>query len=212
MSLKTTMRVLLSGALILTMLVSVAAAQDDEVENILINSDFVDGTNGWTLGAGGNSAGTIAIDNQEDSPVDIGNVMYADITAVGPDGWNPELHSPSFPVEANETFTASFWAKADGSRPLNVKFEQLETYTGPSQSFTLTEEWVEYHLSPVMTVDSPPLVVLHIAFNNVVGEVWFSHFRVYEGEYVEEELDEGPKIAVTPTHRLTTTWGQIKNR
>jgi hypothetical protein len=58
---------------------------------------------------------------------------------------------------------------------------------------------------------SPPNVVIHIQFNNIKDDVWFDHFRVYQGEYVPEELGQ-PKISVTPMGRLATAWGQIKSR
>jgi len=204
--------VLLLGLLVLAMLVSGAAAQDDEIENMLNNPDFEMGVEGWTIGSlADGAAGQLTIDKKEDAIV--GSVLWAQIDGVGNDAWEPEIHSPNFAVELGKTYTCSFWAKSEPGikRPLTVKFEQLETWTGPSQTFIITDEWAEYHLSPVMTMGSPPNVVLHIAFNFLKDDVWFSHFRVYEGQYVEEDLGQ-PKISVTPMGRLATAWGQIKSR
>ena len=108
-------------------------------------------------------------------------------------------------------YTASFWAKTEegAAMPIQVKFEQLDTWTGPSQNFSITDEMTEYHFSPNMTMDSPPQVVIHTRVN-AIGNIWFSHFRVYEGKYVEEDLEGRPRIAVTPMDRLATTWGALK--
>jgi len=212
MRLHTTMvGILLSCMFVLTMLVSGAAAQDDEIENIVPNPDFLDGTNGWTISGG---FGVLSVDNKEESPTGT-PVLMATINSVGAENWEPEIHSPSFPLKNGETYTYSFWAKAEegSNRTLGPALEQLETYVSIGQGITLTDQWVEYHYTGIWThPTSPPQVVIHIGFQLQTDDVWFSHFRVYEGEYVEEEIDEGPKIAVTPAHRLTTTWGKIKNR
>ncbi len=201
----------LSIVLAIAMLVSTAAAKDDDFENLLTNPDFETGTNGWSISA---QWGGLSIDDKEESPAgEDYAVMLATINGAGPDAWNPELHSPPFFVDAGEMYTLDFWAKTEEGvvRPLGIKFEQLETWTGPSTTTEVTEEWQLFSYSPVMTVQSPPNVVIHMAYNGALEDVWYSHFRVYEGEFVEEELG-GPKIAVSPKGRLATAWGQIKSK
>jgi len=204
--------VLLSFILALAMLISHAEAQD-EIENLVQNPDFMASTAGWSIGAGGNdgAGGALSIDNKEEA-IGEGNCLLAQIDALGAGG-GPEIHSPAFDVELGETYTVSFWAKTEEgvAMPIQVKFEQLDTRTGPSQNFSITDEMTEYHFSPNMTVDSPPQVVIHTRVN-AIGNIWFSHFRVYEGKYVEEDLEGRPRIAVTPMDRLATTWGEIKSR
>ena len=207
--------IVLVGIFLAGVLASGATAIDDEIENMLTNPDFESGTAGWTMGSmADGAAGGISIDNKEDSPAGFGQVFFAQIDGVGNDAWEPEIHSPSFDVELGEIYTVSLWAKTEPevSRTIGVKFEQLETWTGPSKTFTITDEWAEYYFSPVMTMDSPPQVVIHIQFNNVKDDVWFAHFRVYEGEYVEEDLEGLQRIAVTPMERMATAWGKIKSR
>jgi hypothetical protein len=209
MNVKINISVLLSFVIALIFLASWAVAQDDEIENMLSNPDFEEGLTGWSISA---QWGTLSIDKKEESPS--GHpVMMATINDVGANAWEPEIHSPTFAVENGEQYTVDFWAKTEpGSvRPIGVKFEQLDTWTGPAQTFTLTEEWQQIVFSPVMTMDSPPAVVIHIQFNNIKDDVWFSHFRVYEGEFMEEELGL-PKIAVNPQDRLSITWGHIKGK
>ena len=201
--------VLLLCIFALTMLVSGAATQD-EIENMLTNPDFENGTTGWSFGE------SLTIDWDEDPIGGLGQVAFAEVNNVGPEAWNPEIHSPPFNLENGKTYTYSFWAKAEegSARTLSPSFEQLDTWVGMGSTITLTDEWQEYHFTGVWTdPSSPPAVVIHIGFDLQLDDVWFSHFRVYEGEYVEEEDIEGQqKIAVTPMGRLATAWGQIKSR
>jgi hypothetical protein len=201
--------IVLVGILLAGMLVSGAIAIDDEIENLLTNPDFESGTQGWSIGA----EGQLSIDNKEESPT--GHlVMMAAINAVGADDWVPEIHSPKFDVDSGEKYTVDFWAKTEPevTRTIGVKFEQDQTWVGPATTITLTDEWQLFVYSPVMTMDSPPQVVIHIQFNKQLEDVWFCHFRVYEGEYVEEDIEGQRRIAVTPVDRLTTAWGKVKSR
>ena len=204
--------VLLSGILALAMLVSGAAAQDDEIENLLTNPDFEKGTTGWSFG------GMMDIDFDEEPVGGFGQVAYFNALVVGPNAWEPEIHSPPFNLANGKQYTYSFWAKAGeegAGRTLSPRFEQLDTWVGIGQDITVGEDWQEYHFTGAWNhPSSPPAVVIHIGWNLQEGGVWFSHFRVYEGDWVEEDIEiEGQKkISVTPAGRLATTWGQIKSR
>jgi hypothetical protein len=189
--------VLLFGILVLAMPISGMAA----VKNLAGNPDFVKDTEGWSLSA---DYGTLDIDKNE-TGIAGGNAVLANITSVGANAWEPEIHSPAFDLAIGKQFTMSFWAKADKARPIGAKFEQLDLWGGPSQDFNLTTNWAEYHFVPLMDIGSPPQFVIHLQFNGEAGKVWFSHFLVYEGDFVSETLSP-----VTPANRLTTTWGDIK--
>jgi hypothetical protein len=181
------------------------------IDNLVTNPDFEEGTNGWTLNTGGNSAGLL---KTEKGGV-VGDCLFAQIDAVGPNAWNPEIHSPSFSVKAGKIYTCAFWAKTEQgkTRPLYVKFEQLDTWQGPGKTITITDEWTEYYLSPNMTVQSPPLVVIHIDFRMQKEDVWFDHFRVYQGEYEKEDIQLGGEgMAVRANGKLVTLWADIKSR
>jgi hypothetical protein len=205
-------RVLLLSALILSVLVSGAAAK--EIENILPNPDFEVNTAGWSISGG---FGSIAIDQKEDPVGGIGNVIYAQIDSVGANAWEPEIHSPPFDLEQGEMYTYSFWAKCEPEeiRPLSPSFEQLDTWVGMGQSITVTDEWQEFHYTGIWNnPSSPPQVVIHIGFDFQLVDVWFSHFRVYNDQYEEEDLEINGqrRIAVTPLGSIATAWGKIKSK
>ena len=198
-------------------------AQD--VENMIVtNNDFDVDTNGWSLSAmGGNVLHWVEPGDGPEGPA--GPYVWAQIVDVGPEAWNPEIHSPTFNVKNGKQYTVSFWAMAvegdevdelefvDTPRPLSIKFEQLDTWTGPSTNITITGEWAEYSYSPNMTMGSPPAVVIHFGFDLKDTDVLLDHFRVYEGEYVDEGLVFGEQAyAVHPRAKLATSWAQLKTK
>ena len=70
----------------------------------------------------------------------------SEIIALGTNGWHVKTHSDYlFQVEANETYTVRFWAKANSaSATLKVVFqsEVAGSYQGVNQ--TLTQQWQQY--------------------------------------------------------------------
>jgi len=203
---------LLASVLILAMLASGASAQ--KVKNMLLNPDFEIEIGGWSIGGG---QASLAIDKEEKSVGGIGNAVYAQIDAVGAANWEPEIHSPAFDLEQGEIYTYSFWAKCEPEeiRTLSPSFEQLITYVGMGQGITVTDEWQEFHYTGIWNnPTSPPQVVIHIGFNLQLVDVWFCHFRVYNDQYQEEDLEipGEERIAVTPVGNMATAWGKIKNR
>jgi hypothetical protein len=181
---------------------------------MLTNPDFEVNTAGWSISA---AFGTLTIDKKEDPVGGIGNVVYAQINSVGAENWEPEIHSPPFDLENGETYTYSFWAKCEPEeiRTLSPQFEQLDTWVGMGQGITVTEEWQEFHYTGIWNnPTSPPQVVIHIGFNLQLVDVWFCHFRVYNDQYEEEdlEIDGQRRIAVTPVSNTATAWGKIKSR
>jgi hypothetical protein len=191
-------------------LASYSIAQD--IENLLSNPDFKMDTNGWTIGNGN----TLAIDFDEECPTGT-NVMKATIDNVGANSWEPEIHSPSFALANGRTYTYSFWAKTEPeeTREVNTSFESNDPEWAGAGSITifLTDEWQEFHSTAPWSNEDRPTVVIHIALNYPPTElldVWFARAKVYEGDYVEEEIEEIEPKAVNPADKLTTAWGRIK--
>lgn len=202
--------ILISIALISFVLVSDLPAK--EIENLLTNSDFEDGMNGWSLGNGN----IFAIDKKEKCPTGT-NVAKATVDVVGANAWEPEIHSPSFALAQNKTYTWSFWAKTEDGKDKAIYscFESnAPAWAGAAGiNINLTDVWTEYHSTAVWGNENRPVVVIHIALNyppTEKNDMWIAHAKVYEGVYVEEEIQGLKPKAVTPTDRLTTAWGQIR--
>jgi len=205
--------ILLSVILALTILVSGAVAQD-EIENLLSNPDFEGDTNGWSLGNGN----VFIIDDKEECPTET-NVVHARIDFVGANAWEPEIHSPSFALKQGNTYTYSFWAKTEEgeTKAINPMFESNDpAWAGAGgMNITLTDEWQEYHSTAVWTNETRPVVVIHIGLNfppTEMNDMWIAHAKVYEGNYVEEEIEGLEPKSVTPVGNLAIPWGKIKSR
>jgi hypothetical protein len=187
-------------------------AQD--IENMLSNPDFEVDTNGWTIGAGN----TLSIDKKEECPTGT-NAVLATVDVVGANSWEPEIHSPSFALEQEETYTYSFWARTEEgeTKAINPQFESNspEWAGAGSMNVTLTEEWQEYHSTALWTNETRAVVVIHIGLNfppTEMNDMWIAHAKVYEGDYVEEEIEGLRPQAVTPVGNLAIPWGEIKGR
>ena len=212
--------IVLVGFFLAGVLVSGATAIDDEIENMLTNPDFEAGTAGWAIQSmNDGAAGAISIDNKEDSPAGFGQVMFVQIDGVGNDAWEPEIHSPSFALEQEETYTYSFWAKTEEgeTKVINPMFESNSpSWAGAAgMNVTLTDEWQEYHSTALWTAETRPDAVIHIGLNFPPTEenhMWIAHAKVYEGDYVEEEIEGLQPKAVTPVGSLATAWGKIRSR
>ncbi len=176
------------------------------VTNLVKNGDFVKDTEGWSFGA---DYGSFLVDPSVKGIQ--GNSALAKVEKVGANAWEPEIHSPGFDLVNGKKYTYAFWAKAEPgkTRTLSCRFEQLDTWVGIGEDITIDDQWKDYHFTGVWThPSSPPQVVIHIAMNvapNPLVDVWFSHFRVYEGDYVEEKL-----TPVMPVEKLASSWGKIK--
>lgn len=197
----------LIGILLLGLLVLLNSSAFGAPKNLVTNPDFKVDTNGYSFGA---DYGTFTVDKSVKAPV--GNAAFAKMNKVGANAWEPEIHSPAFDLKNGVKYTYAFWAKAETgkTRVLGVRFEQLNTWVGIGEDITINDQWKDYRFTGVWThPSSPPQVVIHIAMNvppNPLVSVWFSNFRVYEGDYVPDVL------SVSPADRLTTSWGQIKGK
>ncbi|MFC1718282.1 carbohydrate binding domain-containing protein [Candidatus Poribacteria bacterium] len=185
-----------------------------EIENLLTNPDFEIDTEGWSLG----NENFFGIDEKEECPTQT-NVVSAIIDNVGANPWEPEIHSPSFALAQGNTYTYSFWAKTEEgeTKSINSSFESNDpVWAGAGgMAITLTDEWVEYHSTSVWNNEFRGVVVIHIAVNyppTELNDMWIAHAKVYEGDYVEEEIEGLEPEAVTPVGNLAIPWGQIKSR
>jgi len=197
---------------VMLILAPYSIAQD--IENMLSNPDFKMDTNGWTLGMGN----ILAIDFDEECPTGT-NVAKAAIETVGAAGWEPEIHSPSFALANGKTYTYSFWAKTEPgeTKEVHTSFESNDPAWAGAGSITifLTDEWMEYHSTAAWTNEDRPVVVIHFGLNYPPTEMldmWVAHAKVYEGSYVEEEIELSEPKAVTPVGSLAVSWGKIKSR
>lgn len=194
-----------------------ALAQDDEeFENLLQNPDFENiGQAPWSMwveGQGAGAAAQLTITDEESHTGD--QSLLIDIFSTG-NGQRVELHQNPIVVWEDQQLTYAFWAKTEegglveGRMIMNHRAAPWTSYG--SANVKITDEWQEFHVAANIPADDPIAGIYIELKDSAEVMVWFDHFRLYEGEYFEEEEGGGPKIAVEPNGRLLSTWSAIKS-
>ena len=115
----------------------------------------------------------------------------------GPENWHFIVVNISFLADMDKNYTASFWAKAEESRPLTVQMKATDNSVNAwgATDFELTTEWAEYHYTSNVLHEDVKLEIL-CAGSEVTH--WLDFVLVYEGEYVAGiEPGASPKVKAT---------------
>jgi len=184
-------------------------AYADEVVNLIRNGDFEEGTIDWELRLSEGAVATMREINGEDvfqgqscALIEIDNVAKTS-------AWHLALYQEGHQLEEGITYTLCFWGKADGLRPVALYVEQAadpwDEYG--RVSIEVGEEWQEFSTTFTAAVAGP--VWPRIALGESDRDIWIDNVRFYEGEYVEDNLEQEPK-AVHPAGKLPVTWAEMK--
>jgi hypothetical protein len=185
----------------------------DEGENLVQNPDFENPTQApwyhWVEDA--SAVAMLSIDDEESFTGD--QSLLIEVSKKG-NGQRVELHQDPFILESGQQMTYAFWAKVgkDDLREANMIVNHREDpwTTYGSASIRITEEWIEFHTSADISADDD-MVGIYVELRDTVGKVWFDHFRFYEGDYEEEDMEEMEKdIAVEPRGKVACAWARIK--
>jgi hypothetical protein len=176
------------------------------------NADFEDGIVApWTMWVEDAAAvAAMSIDKREGLMES--DALLIDISKKG-GGQRVELHQRHFVLEKGQQLTYAFWAKTekDGVVParmvVNHRADPWTSYG--SKAITITDEWTEFWTPVNMTADDD-IVGIYVELRDTPSLVWFDNFRLYEGEYIELDLEGLPVKAVDPHSKVASTWCSIK--
>lgn len=210
------------GAILCLFAVAFVAAQgnaQDELESVLgDNGDFEMGFENWWQGIQGGAAALMEINTRD--AIEGRQCAYVDVTTVTGTDWHVGLTHDLVILEANETYTFDFFAKASDTREISIEVKRTPggglPYEGvTSENYTINEEWGEYFKTFVPQKDYPdengqPAQVC-FWIGQVEGEVWLDGVRVYWGQKQDRD-DVLPDISVQAQGRLVTAWAAIKTR
>ncbi|MGQ9609292.1 MAG: carbohydrate binding domain-containing protein [bacterium] len=183
-----------------------------EIENILQNPDFENvGNAPWTMWVEDkNCVAQMIVDKKES--FEGKQSLLIDISKKG-SGMRVELHQNPLVLKEGQKLTYAFWAKTekDSIRParmiVNHRADPWTSYL--FKEITITEEWKEFWGTFVMPADDN-IAGVYIELRDTVGRTWFDHFRLYEGDYFEEDFGQKEK-AVNPYGNLISTWAKVKS-
>ncbi|HGE70582.1 TPA: hypothetical protein ENX78_07090 [Candidatus Poribacteria bacterium] len=139
--------------------------------------------------------------------------LHVTVNEKGANFWDIGLQHKGHVFKAGKVYTlAAFLKSKEGPLQINFKPElAVDPWTGYGEKeFTMTDKWAEYFVTtPPMPNDvDPASLTFHIGYTK--GEFWMDGVRFYEGKY--KEPDFKPTKAVESRNKLSTTWGDIKNR
>ncbi|HIE27852.1 TPA: hypothetical protein EYP66_11250 [Candidatus Poribacteria bacterium] len=192
-------------------LISISALAGD-VENLVLNHDFEDGINPWTLWVEdkATAAAEMVIDKKEH--IKGKKSMQINIQQAGKNNKRIELHQRHFNLKKGQKLTYAFWAKAEDARPAKmICNHRAAPWTAyGSKNIMIFEDWEEFYTDVKMTADDN-IVGIYVELRDTLkGKVWFDNFRLFEGDYVPDE-ELGQTFPVDYRGKLSVTWGQIKS-
>jgi len=184
-------------------------AHAGEVENLIRNGDFEDGIIEWNLRT--SEGATATMKEEKGESIKGRSCVFIDIDAVpGKTYWHLSLYQEGHMLEKDQTYTFSFWAKAEDFRPVVCYMEQTvdpwDEYG--RKEVEVNEEWQEYWTT--FTASLSEAVWPRIALGQSDISIWVDNVRFYEGEYVEEE-GLGREEAVEKAGKLIMTWAEMKS-
>jgi hypothetical protein len=135
-----------------TMVVQSILASDG---NLVVNGDFSNGTNNWTVWAGDGGFGTLTTDN---------GTGKVDIGSKGPNNWSIQLYQEGIPMTAGKTYELRLKASSTVDRPITVEFTGT---SGGQKSFNLTSALTQY--ATTFTVNSSASLKLNFLIGNAVN-------------------------------------------
>jgi len=207
-----------SVAVLLVGLFMIAVADLHAVENIIMEEDFELGQANWSVATRPGAAMDLFIDDEES--VSGEKSARFEVTAIGAGGMHDLTLDCNIAIgiEANETYTVDFWAKAEENRTIAIDLLMNHdpwTNVFRVENIPIATEWAVQHHTFTATVDDENMVFL-FSFSrssnlNPLVTMWIDHVRFYEGEFEEEDLLEEPVKAVTLDGKIAGTWGMIKS-
>jgi len=187
------------------------ANAQDVPENMLQNADFENiGNAPWTMWVEDATAqAMMSIDKKEKIEGD--QSLLIDIKKKG-GGKRVELHQNPLVLKKGQKLTLALWAKVpddevrDAIMIVNHRADPWTSYM--FKNITIKWEWTEFSNTFTMPADDN-IAGVYIQLTDTTGQTWFDHFRLYEGDYIEEKLGGKPK-AVDAKNKLASTWAGIK--
>ncbi|MFC1717080.1 carbohydrate binding domain-containing protein [Candidatus Poribacteria bacterium] len=191
-------------------MIGLGAMAADDFENIIRNGDFEEGIAEWELRQSEGAAGTLKEEKEEVVKGD--RSVFVEIDNVAKtSAWHMALFQDGHTIEKGETYTFAIWLKGEEPRPVTFYVEeQAAPWTGHGRTdFQLTEEWQEYWITFTAPITFPVWLRVTLGLSDV--NLYADNARFFLGEYVEDEDDSGPKIAVDPAGKFAITWAEIKS-
>jgi len=197
----------------------------EEIENLLDNGGFEDGTHApWQIGGairdGGGVGATLEVvdklkgANVPEDPIEGELCLRVEVEKGASSAGDVQFMTANHPAvyKKGEIYTLSAFIKSDE----NMQFHLLisggsEDGFQPSfrsATFTTTDVWKEYYLTTDPMPQQPQATRAKFFVGYGSGGFWIDDIKVYQGEYVPT-LPGSQAVAMT-AGKLAITWASIK--
>ena len=198
----------------------------DEIENLMDNGGYEDGTQApWAIGGsirdGGGVGATMEVVDKlkgaeiPEDPIEGDLCLRVEVEKGAASASAVQFMTANHPeaYEKGEIYTLSAFIKSDD----NMQFHLLisggsEDGFQPSfrsETFTTTNTWQEYHLTTDPMAIRPQATRAKFFVGYGPGEFWIDDIKVYLGEYVPTLPDQAVFMTAD---KLAVTWASIKSK
>lgn len=147
-------------------------------EELLANTDFAQGTDGWELSVLGDEAkATWSLTDECPGELLGQQSLRVDVTAITDTSWHVSVHQLGLSIQAGVPYRVSFWAKADSPCSIVGAIEKTHPPYGGAglfQSVLLDTKWQRYVLDFTPEVSDTQV---HFSFQQLGSQVatyWFA--------------------------------------
>lgn len=199
------------GFMLVVLLAALQMTDAQEFDNILQNADFELGDMVWSMWVeDGAIKATTTKEAVDDGEFFVGDLsLLINIEKKG-GGMRVELHQNPLDLKGGQELVYALWAKADPVRQAklicNHRADPWTSYG--SANITIQNEWQEFWVEFDMP-NNDDNAGIYVELRDTAGLTWFDNFRLYEGEYFQEDFGI-INLSVEPTAKLSTVWGQLK--
>lgn len=188
-----------------------------QVTNLVINPSFEDendivdgnwGPPGWVTWGEGIGLESEVFFDEEDF---IDGARSLRVEPKGDTNWHFMVINQPIPLDMGETYTASFWVRAEAPRLITTKVKATDN----SIDFALTDfeiitDWAEYTKTFKAGAKD---VKFEIWVSGTDVPVWLDFVYMYEGDYVEGILpSEASPKSVEAAGKLAAQWSKLKTQ
>ena len=213
--------------LVACLLGSGLAVADEEIENLLDNGGFENGTHApWQIGGairdGGGVGATIEVVDKlkgakiPEDPIEGRLCLRVEVEKGASSAGDVQFMTANHPpvYKKGEIYTLSAFIKSDD----NMRFHLLisggsEDGFQPSfrsETFTTTDVWQEYYLTTAPMPQQPQATRAKLFVGYGPGEFWVDDIKIYTGEYVP--TFPGDQAVAMTVDKLATTWASIRKQ
>ncbi|HEX2950257.1 MAG TPA: carbohydrate binding domain-containing protein [Armatimonadota bacterium] len=145
------------------------------------NGDFSHGLDGWRLEAVAPAVATMQ--HVAEIGPDGGSAACIDITTADPTEWHLQLHQTGLTFKNDQSYTITFWAKANAQRQLTVYCGQDHApwRTFWSAAIKLTQQWQKFSFVATMSDNDTNGRLSFSNFGKTTGTIWIANASIRQG-------------------------------